>query len=504
MVFFKGDNPAGFVDRNEFVGSFLSGSIDVDPTTGNPATNPYELVVGEALNANTIWGLYDANGNGDFGSWSENAQGGVDMVFDDGEWTVDSAAYTFGGDLPYFTGTGMSGDLPSLDFDTSYAVGPVEGLPGDANDDGAVDEDDLEIFKSQFGLSGEGLSADFNDDGRCGLDDFAIMRSNFGATSAPEAAPVYGASSSMAMETKARPGREYNPVPVIETSIAVTSASTDVDVLASATPIYTDFPAPAAIPSFEDGSNSQTVLPSAGSLGSSLEDKVDRDSSSIVTSFSTDSSIQESDSTSTATMASATSSSSSVLNVIDSGADVMEAIYGDYDATATSGVDNVSNLGFTVDGDSNDTNKYSMVFFKGDNPAGFVDRNEFVGSFLSGSIDVDPTTSNPAVNPYELVVGEALNPGTIWGLYDANSDGDFGSWSLNGLGGTDITFDDGELTLDPAAFNFGGPLPHFTGTGMSGDLPSLDFDTSYAVPEPSTLSLLAIGGAALASKKRRK
>ncbi|MBT6956322.1 hypothetical protein HN997_03450, partial [archaeon] len=60
------------------------------------------------------------------------------------------------------------------------------------------------------------------------------------------------------------------------------------------------------------------------------------------------------------------------LVVIDvpimSGADVMYAIYGDYDATATSGVDNVSNLGFTVDGDSNDTNKYSMVFFKGDNP----------------------------------------------------------------------------------------------------------------------------------------
>jgi len=66
-------------------------------------------------------------------------------------------------------------------YSRSVDVGSIEYvLPGDADLNSAVDDNDCEVFTGEFGLSGEGLAADFNRDGRVDLADFVIMRSNFG------------------------------------------------------------------------------------------------------------------------------------------------------------------------------------------------------------------------------------------------------------------------------------------------------------------------------------
>ena len=80
-------------------------------------------------------------------------------------------------------------------FGFGSAVGDVDG-------DGAVDDNDLGSFQSEFGLRGGfgALANDLDADGRVGLKDFAIMRSRFGETvlaptlpvSAPLAAPAPG------------------------------------------------------------------------------------------------------------------------------------------------------------------------------------------------------------------------------------------------------------------------------------------------------------------------
>lgn len=56
-------------------------------------------------------------------------------------------------------------------------------LPGDADWDGDVDGDDIDIFTTTFGHTGPDLRADFNDDDMVNLKDFAIMRYNFGLIS---------------------------------------------------------------------------------------------------------------------------------------------------------------------------------------------------------------------------------------------------------------------------------------------------------------------------------
>jgi hypothetical protein len=53
-------------------------------------------------------------------------------------------------------------------------------VPGDANGDNAVNDEDLTLFQAQFGQSGASSSADFDLDGDVDLDDFAILRRNFG------------------------------------------------------------------------------------------------------------------------------------------------------------------------------------------------------------------------------------------------------------------------------------------------------------------------------------
>ena len=81
-------------------------------------------------------------------------------------------------------------DLPADDT-TDYGPFMIELLPGDADRTGVVNADDLGIFVSTFGQTGDvgSLPADFNRDRRVDLHDFAIMRGNFGSTlPAPAAA----------------------------------------------------------------------------------------------------------------------------------------------------------------------------------------------------------------------------------------------------------------------------------------------------------------------------
>jgi len=81
-------------------------------------------------------------------------------------------------------------------------------LPGDTDGNNAVDADDMGIFWSMFGRTGDNLAADFNTDGMVDIGDFAILRANFGRTqpqplparaaltaSEPQAVPVQVASS---------------------------------------------------------------------------------------------------------------------------------------------------------------------------------------------------------------------------------------------------------------------------------------------------------------------
>jgi hypothetical protein len=56
-------------------------------------------------------------------------------------------------------------------------------LPGDADWDGDVDSDDIDIFRITFGQRGQGLQADFNKDGTVDLRDFAIIRTHLGLVS---------------------------------------------------------------------------------------------------------------------------------------------------------------------------------------------------------------------------------------------------------------------------------------------------------------------------------
>jgi len=68
-------------------------------------------------------------------------------------------------------------------------------VPGDANGDDAVNNEDLILFQAQFGNIGASSSADFDLDGDVDLDDFVILRRNFGrlpaapSAKAPEPLP---------------------------------------------------------------------------------------------------------------------------------------------------------------------------------------------------------------------------------------------------------------------------------------------------------------------------
>ncbi|MDV6029602.1 MAG: hypothetical protein F9B45_05755 [Phycisphaera sp. RhM] len=70
--------------------------------------------------------------------------------------------------------------------DTS-GVGGDQAVPGDADLDGGVGLGDFNIFRTEFGNSGNWFDGDFDGNGAVGLGDFNLFRTNFGATgSAPE------------------------------------------------------------------------------------------------------------------------------------------------------------------------------------------------------------------------------------------------------------------------------------------------------------------------------
>jgi len=58
-------------------------------------------------------------------------------------------------------------------------------LPGDANGDGRVDIDDLNLVRNNFGGVGAGVAGDTNGDGVVNIDDLNAVRNNFGAVLAP-------------------------------------------------------------------------------------------------------------------------------------------------------------------------------------------------------------------------------------------------------------------------------------------------------------------------------
>ena len=91
----------------------------------------------------------------------------------------------------FVSNNGGSGTGPAFFDDVTFErVTISEGLPGDANGDGAVDLLDLDILGSNFGASPADVSTgDFNDDNVVDLLDLDILGSNFGATSGAEAVP---------------------------------------------------------------------------------------------------------------------------------------------------------------------------------------------------------------------------------------------------------------------------------------------------------------------------
>lgn len=54
--------------------------------------------------------------------------------------------------------------------------------PGDYDEDGVVDQNDLALWKGTFGIAGVGMLADGNGDQLVGLGDYTIWRDNLGAT----------------------------------------------------------------------------------------------------------------------------------------------------------------------------------------------------------------------------------------------------------------------------------------------------------------------------------
>lgn len=101
-----------------------------------------------------------------------------------------------------------------------------------------------------------------------------------------------------------------------------------------------------------------------------------------------------------------------------------------------------------------------------------------------------------------LTIGQTANytegnvDNGIWKMFvDTNGDGDFGTYdSSNGL----FIPDGGEMINNSRVANFQG-FQTGVGTLLAGDISGW-----YSVPEPSSLTLLSVGVAALALRRRRK
>jgi hypothetical protein len=142
---------------------------------------------------------------------AEAAGGGHSLV------RVDQGA--FGNDVANWTISALPGGTPGRP--NSYVT-----LPGDTNDDGRVDLEDLNAVRNHFGASGANLNGDANDDGQVDLDDLNLVRNHFGATSPAPVAVVSAptADQGVVPATAARSGAQ----PINQ------SAGRSTDVLATA------------------------------------------------------------------------------------------------------------------------------------------------------------------------------------------------------------------------------------------------------------------------------
>ena len=102
--------------------------------------------------------------------------GGLDVWSYNGTtWTPHAADdLTYDGTFASFTETALGG--------YGYAVAATPILPGDANNDGRVDINDLTIVLTNFGRTGGMMwsQGDFTCDGRVDVNDLTIVMANFG------------------------------------------------------------------------------------------------------------------------------------------------------------------------------------------------------------------------------------------------------------------------------------------------------------------------------------
>lgn len=80
-------------------------------------------------------------------------------------------------------------DYDGLLFDDLIAGFLLPRIPGDTNDDGVVNFDDLNTLLTDYGQAGTFANGDFNDSGLVDFDDLNILLSNYGQTS-PQSAVV--------------------------------------------------------------------------------------------------------------------------------------------------------------------------------------------------------------------------------------------------------------------------------------------------------------------------
>lgn len=176
----------------------------------------------------------------------------------------------------------------------------------------------------------------------------------------------------------------------------------------------------------------------------------------------------------------------------------------------------ISNNGdFYVDGSLGKNILCGAGLLKNGNIIGHWSNNAYGlewGEWFAGSVNVDPTINSSVNNPNALGIGERNNG--MWGTLDANGDGDWGYLDFWDNGMIDVHFDDYELILDQQGILVNdvrgdfSTSPRYLGSGggmeNAGKFDKIEFDSSYAIPEPLTLSLLIFGSIALLRPTSRR